>query len=63
MSYPHWDQSLGPQAATWTVTEDKLCLSISDDRRRCYRPVLNGERIELFDQLGLMQIAVVAVPQ
>ncbi|WP_257170363.1 serine hydrolase [Bradyrhizobium sp. SRS-191] len=63
MTYPHWDASLGPEAGTWTVANDKLCLLVSDARRRCYFPVLNGDRIELFDQLGVMQIAGVALPQ
>ncbi|MGY3450753.1 serine hydrolase domain-containing protein [Bradyrhizobium sp. USDA 4353] len=63
MTYPHWDQSLGPEAGTWTVADDKLCLVVSEARRRCYIPVLNGEQIELFDQLGVMQIAGVALPQ
>ncbi|WP_245448222.1 serine hydrolase domain-containing protein [Bradyrhizobium nitroreducens] len=61
MTYPHWDESLGPKAGTWTVVEDKLC--ILGARRRCYIPVLNGEQIELFDQLGVMQIAGVTLPQ
>ena len=63
MTYPHWDESLGPATGTWTVAENKLCILISEARRRCYIPVLNGERIELFDQLGVMQIAAVALPQ
>jgi len=63
MTYPHWSPTLGPAGGTWTVTEDKLCVLISDARRRCYIPVLNGEQIELFDQLGVMQLAGVALPQ
>lgn len=63
MTYPHWTEALGPAAGTWTVAEDKLCIVISITRRRCYSPVLNGEQIELFDQLGVMQIAGVARPQ
>jgi CubicO group peptidase (beta-lactamase class C family) len=61
MTYQHWDESLGPKAATWTVAENELC--IVGAGRRCYIPVLNGEQIELFDQLGVMQIAGVALPQ
>jgi hypothetical protein len=63
MTYPHWDEAFGPTAGTWTVAEDKLCILILGARRRCYIPVLNGEQIELFDQLGVMQIAGVALPQ
>jgi hypothetical protein len=63
MTYPHWNEALGPAAGTWTVAEDKLCILILGARRRCYIPVLNGEQIELFDQLGVMQIAGVALPQ
>jgi hypothetical protein len=63
MTYPHWDESFGPAAGTWTVAEDKLCISIFGDKRRCYIPVLDGEKIGLFDQLGVMQIAAMAQPQ
>jgi hypothetical protein len=63
MTYPHWNEALGPAAGTWTVAEDKLCILNSGARRRCYIPVLNGEQIELFDQLGVMQIAGMALPQ
>ncbi len=63
MTYPHWDESFGPATGTWAVAEDKLCILISSARRRCYIPVLNGEQIELFDQLGVMQIDGVALPQ
>ncbi|NPU11360.1 hypothetical protein HL666_11335 [Bradyrhizobium sp. 83002] len=46
-----------------SIKHAKLCILISAARRRCYIPVLNGEQIELFDQLGVMQIAGVALPQ
>ncbi|MGY4236898.1 CubicO group peptidase (beta-lactamase class C family) [Bradyrhizobium sp. USDA 4449] len=63
MTYPHWKEFLGAAAGTWTVAEDKLCILNSGASRRCYIPVLNGQRIELFDQLGVMQIDGVALPQ
>jgi len=63
MTYPHWNETLGPADGTWTTAEDKLCISIFGDKRRCFIPVLNGEQVELFDQLGVMQIAGVALPQ
>ncbi|MCC8982778.1 serine hydrolase domain-containing protein [Bradyrhizobium acaciae] len=63
VTYTHRDEALGPTAGTWTVMEDKLCILILGARRSCYIPVLNGEQIELFDQLGVMQIAGVAQPQ
>lgn len=62
MAYTHRDEALGPTGGTWTVTEDKLCILILGARRRCYISVLNGEKIELFDELGIMQIAGVAQP-
>jgi CubicO group peptidase (beta-lactamase class C family) len=43
------------------LAEDRLC--IIGVRRRCYIPVVNGKRIELFDRYGVMQIDAVAVPQ
>jgi len=61
ISYPHWDEALGPATGTWTVAEDQLC--IVGLRHRCYVPVLNGDRVKLFDQLGVMQIDAVALPQ
>ncbi|HTB00473.1 MAG TPA: serine hydrolase [Bradyrhizobium sp.] len=57
----HWDPALGPPSGTWTVAEGRLC--IIGVRRRCYIPVVNGERIELFDKYGVMQIDAVALPQ
>ncbi|GGI23721.1 hypothetical protein GCM10010987_25800 [Bradyrhizobium guangdongense] len=63
MTYPHWDEAFGPAAGTWTAADDKLCILNPDARRRCYLPVLNGERVELFDQLGVMQIDGVALRQ
>jgi len=69
--YPHWDEAagpangaftaLGPATGTWAVAEDKLCIITT--RRRCYFPVLNGDRVELYDQFGVMQIDAVALPQ
>jgi CubicO group peptidase (beta-lactamase class C family) len=61
ITYPHWDPSLGPATGTWTVAENQLCLI--NVRRRCFVPVVDGDRIELFDQYGVMQIDAVAVPQ
>ena len=71
VSYPHWDEAagpangafsvLGPASGTWTVVQDKLC--IINTRRRCYVPVLNGDRVELFGQLGVMQFDAVMLPQ
>jgi CubicO group peptidase (beta-lactamase class C family) len=61
ITYVHWDQVLGPASGTWTVADDRLC--INGVQRRCYIPVLNGDRIELFDPLGVMQIDAVAQPQ
>ena len=63
MTYPHWDESFGPAAGTWTVAEDKLCILTLAAKRRCYIPVLNREQVELFDQLGAMQIVGVVLPQ
>jgi CubicO group peptidase (beta-lactamase class C family) len=59
LTYLHWN--LGPETGIWAVAEDLLCMIT--DRRRCYMPVLNGERIELFDRYGVMQIDAVALPQ
>jgi CubicO group peptidase (beta-lactamase class C family) len=61
ITYLHWDEVLGPATGTWSVADDQLC--IIGVRGRCYIPVLNGDRIELFDQLGVMQIDAVAQPQ
>jgi CubicO group peptidase (beta-lactamase class C family) len=61
ISYPHWDEALGPATGTWTVAEDQLC--IVGLRHRCYVPLFNGDRVRLFDQLGVMQIDAVALPQ
>jgi hypothetical protein len=43
------------------VTGDQLCLLRFE--RRCYSPVLNGDRVELFDRYGVMQIDAVEEPQ
>jgi len=43
------------------VEGEQLCLLRAQSR--CYIPVFNGERIELFDQYGVMQIDAVAQPQ
>ena len=63
LTSPHWDPALGSPSETeaWTVAEERLC--IIGVRRRCYIPVVNGERIELFDRYGVMQIDAVALPQ
>ncbi len=56
-----WHPALGPAIGAWTVTEDRLC--VTGVRRRCFVPVLNGNRIELFDRYGVMQIDAVGVPR
>jgi CubicO group peptidase (beta-lactamase class C family) len=61
ISYPHWDEDLGPATGTWTVADDKLC--VVNVRHRCYIPLLNGDRVELFDKLGVMQIDAVMLPR
>jgi len=61
ISYPHWDEDLGPATGTWTVADDKLC--VVNVRHRCYLPLLNGDRVELFDKLGVMQIDAVMLPR
>jgi Beta-lactamase len=60
ITYLHWDPILGPANGTWTVAEDRLC--ITSVQRRCFAAVLNGDRIELFDRYGVMQIDAVALP-
>jgi CubicO group peptidase (beta-lactamase class C family) len=61
ISYPHWNEDLGPATGTWTVADDKLC--VVGVHHRCYLPVLNGDRVELFDKLGVMQIDAVMLPR
>ena len=61
MTYLHWDPAIGPAFGRWTVADDRLC--IDSVRRRCFSPVVNGDRIELFDRYGVMQIDAVALPQ
>ena len=61
ISYPHWNEALGPTTGTWTVAEDKLC--VVGVQHRCYFPLLNGDRVELFDKLGVMQIEAVMLPR
>jgi CubicO group peptidase (beta-lactamase class C family) len=61
ITYLHWDPSLGPANGTWAVAEDRLCMI--NVRRRCFVPMVSGDRIELFDRYGVMQIDAVAVPQ
>jgi CubicO group peptidase (beta-lactamase class C family) len=61
LTYLHWNRVLGPEVGTWTVEGEQLCLLRAQSR--CYIPVFNGERIELFDQYGVMQIDAVAQPQ
>jgi CubicO group peptidase (beta-lactamase class C family) len=61
ISYLHWNPVLGPAGGTWTVAEDRLCMT--GERRRCFAAVVNGDRIELFDRYGVMQIDAVALPQ
>jgi CubicO group peptidase (beta-lactamase class C family) len=59
LTYLRWNAR--PETGTWVVAENLLCMI--SDRRRCYAPVLNGDRIELFDRYGVMQIDAVALPQ
>jgi CubicO group peptidase (beta-lactamase class C family) len=59
LTYLRW--SSGPQTGTWTVAEELLCMI--SDRRRCFAPVLDGNRIELFDGYGVMQIDALAVSE
>jgi len=54
LTYLHWNASFGPETGTWKVEDEQLCFL--RDRRRCYIPVVSGERIELFDRYGVMQI-------
>jgi len=61
ITYLHWDNALGPAPGTWSVAEDRLC--IAGAQRRCYIPVVNGDRIQLFDRYGIMQIDAVAPSQ
>ena len=44
-----------------TIAEDQLYVIYVG--RRCFVPIVNGDRIELFDQHGVMQIDAVASPQ
>ncbi len=57
LSYPHWNDRFGPQIGKWIVTDDKLCLR--RDELRCYTAVFDGDRIQLFDRHGVMQIDAV----
>jgi CubicO group peptidase (beta-lactamase class C family) len=61
ISYPHWNEDLGPATGTWMVADDKLC--VVGVHHRCYLPVLDGDRVELFDKLGVMQIDAVMLPR
>jgi CubicO group peptidase (beta-lactamase class C family) len=61
LAYLHWNPVFGPETGSWTVDGERLCMLVV--RRRCYMPVLNGERIELFDHYGVMQIDAAALPQ
>jgi CubicO group peptidase (beta-lactamase class C family) len=61
LTYLNWSRALGPEIGTWTVQGAQLCLL--REPTRCYIPVLNGERIGLFDQYGVMQIDAVALSQ
>ncbi|MEO6839391.1 MAG: serine hydrolase [Bradyrhizobium sp.] len=61
MTYLHMSPRCGPATGTWTISEGRLC--ISNVERRCFAPVVNGNRIELFDRYGVMQIDAVALPQ
>jgi CubicO group peptidase (beta-lactamase class C family) len=57
LSYPHWNDSFGPQIGKWIVTDEKLCLR--RDELRCYTAVFDGDQVKLFDRHGIMQIDAV----
>jgi CubicO group peptidase (beta-lactamase class C family) len=61
IAYLQWDPMLGPASGTWTIAEDQLCITAVG--RRCYIPMLSGDRIKLFDRYGVMQIDAVMQPQ
>jgi CubicO group peptidase (beta-lactamase class C family) len=61
LTYLHWSRAFGPETGTWKVEGEQLCFV--RDQRRCYTTALNGERIALFDQYGVMQIDAVALSQ
>jgi CubicO group peptidase (beta-lactamase class C family) len=61
ITYLHLDPRCGPATGTWMVSEGQLC--ISNVERRCFFPVVNGDRIELFDRYGVMQIDAIVLPQ
>lgn len=61
VTYLRSDPRCGPTTGTWMVSEGQLC--IRNVERRCFIPVVNGDRIELFDRYGVMQINTVALPQ
>lgn len=53
----HGSRVFGAESETWTVKGNQLCLG------GCYTPVLNGERIQLFDTHGVMQIDAMIQPE
>jgi len=61
LTYLRWDRALGPETGTWSVEGERVCLL--RDQRRCYVPVLNDKRIELFDRYGVMQIDAIVLPK
>ncbi len=61
ITYLHWGPRCGPSPGRWMVAEDQFC--IEGVERRCFIPVVNGNRIELFDRYGAMQIDAVAIPR
>ena len=58
LTYLHWSRAFGPESGTWRVTNDRVCLQRDQDR--CYTAVFDGNRIELFDRHGVMQVDAVA---
>jgi CubicO group peptidase (beta-lactamase class C family) len=61
LSYPHWSDKFGPETGTWVVVDNRLCL-----RRyqlRCFTAVFDGDRVQLFDRYGVMQLDTVSAAQ
>jgi hypothetical protein len=50
ITYLHWDPSLGPAVGTWTIAEDQLCMI--NVRRRCFVPMVNGDRSSCSISMG-----------
>jgi CubicO group peptidase (beta-lactamase class C family) len=61
LSYPHWSDQFGPETGAWTVVDDRLCLR--RDQLCCYTAVFDGDRVQLFDRYGVMQIDSISAAQ